>query len=329
MNLEKYKNRGIGWYLSTPLYALRLVTYPLRYFFFRQRTKIFGVVNLLRYRRAAKASSAVRALENTPLISCLCTQAQIESPLFRDWAVRRGQSPHIHRKEWELSYISQALFERGLLAPGKKGLVFAVGTEALPALFAKMGCEIVASDMDADEAAAAGWVETNQHASSLATLNQKQLCPPDEFAQRVSFRVVDMNRIPADLMQEQFDFVWSTCSLEHLGSIAKGQKFILNSLRCLKPGGVAIHTTEYNCSSNFMTISRGAVCLFRKRDIEKTVRQLREAGCQIDINYNYDRVPTEKYVDVPPYGKSHLYILLDGFICTSIGLIIHKPAAGN
>ena len=51
-----------------------------------------------------------------------------------------------------------------------------------------------------------------------------------------------MRDLPDDL--GSFDFIWSSCSFEHLGSLGEGERFVLEALRFLKPGGVAVHTTE-------------------------------------------------------------------------------------
>ena len=57
------------------------------------------------------------------------------------------------------------------------------------------------------------------------------------------FRAVDMNDIPPDL--RGFDFTWSSCALEHLGTLRAGADFVVEQMTCLRPGGVAVHTTEY------------------------------------------------------------------------------------
>ena len=59
--------------------------------------------------------------------------------------------------------------------------------------------------------------------------------------------------------------LWSSCSLEHLGSISHGIEFILNSLKCLKQHGVAVHTTEFNLSSNEETLNEKIVASLEKR----------------------------------------------------------------
>ena len=82
----------------------------------------------------------------------------------------------------------------------------------------------------------------------------------------VKLRSVDMNSIPDDI--EGYDFTWSACAFEHLGSIDKGLEFVKNSLKCLKPGGIAVHTTEFNASSDQNTLTSGPTVLFRKKDLE-------------------------------------------------------------
>ena len=133
-----------------------------------------------------------------------------------------------------------------------------------------------------------------------------------------------MTRIDPDLTN--FDFVWSSCSLEHLGSLEAGVRFVENSLRCLKPGGVAVHTTEYNVRSNTRTLTGGATGHYRKRDIFALADRLRKAGHQITLNLNSGRGEIDTYYDVPPYYQQgpHLKLVLGEFVTTSIGLIITR-----
>jgi hypothetical protein len=74
------------------------------------------------------------------------------------------QGRWLHRKLWEWAAISQALDERGMLADGKRGIGFAVGTEPLASLFASRGATIDATDYLADDD---GWADTGQNAKSL------------------------------------------------------------------------------------------------------------------------------------------------------------------
>lgn len=254
-----------------------------------------------------------------------CEKMKVETFLLKSHRHLRREQFRFHRKLWEWCYIYQALLERGMLAPGKKGLGFGVGLEPLTAAFASNGCAITATDLDFDSAKSLGWVDSNQHSVSLQDLNLENICDPARFAQLVTFEYADMNAIDPKFYR-QFDFTWSSCSFEHLGSIELGKQFIVNQMHCLRPGGVAVHTTEYNLSSNTDTLDHDLTVIFRRQDIEWMVAALRAQGYSIEIDYTVGAGPVESCVDVPPFAHNpHLRLLLGQYVSTSIGLIISKP----
>jgi hypothetical protein len=237
----------------------------------------------------------------------------------------------LHRKLWEFAFIAQALFERGMLQPGRRGLGFAVGQEPLAALFANLGCTIVATDLDPGRPESKLWEDRGQYASQLADLNRGNVCAADVFRQRVSFAHVDMNQIPADL--RGFDFCWSSCALEHLGSLHLGAQFLINMTRCLKPRGVGVHTTEFNVSSNEETMEYcdpldpdQDTVLFRRRDIEDLAAVLRQQGHRLELDFNVGDGEADHYVDPEPFTNPnphmHLKLKTYEFAATSIGLIV-------
>jgi hypothetical protein len=104
--------------------------------------------------------------------SQLCTLGQMAHPNYRKWCGEMGKSSFLqtalpsflkgledvhHRKVWEFCYVLQALEQHNLLKPGNRGLGFAVGQEPLPAVFAKHGCQILATDLATEEAIRKGW----------------------------------------------------------------------------------------------------------------------------------------------------------------------------
>ena len=136
-----------------------------------------------------------------------------------------------------------------------------------------------------------------------------------------------MRTIPDDLVG--FDFVWSCCSLEHLGSLEKGLEFIHESLKCVRPGGIAVHTTAFNLSANDWTLATGPVVAYRRRDIEDLARQLRKQGHEIVLNFTLGDKEADLRVDGEPcYLKRPrpLKYVLGNFVLTAIGLIIGKKA---
>jgi SAM-dependent methyltransferase len=258
--------------------------------------------------------------------SVICRQEHFESGYFTYWAAQMAHAPVYHRKVWEFVYIAQALYERGLLREGAKGLGFGVGREPLTALFASRGCKIMATDAHGEHAADSGWTETAQHAASLDGLRRPQICDDARFTQSVQFTPFDMNDTPGPF--RDFDFCWSACALEHLGSIEKGLDFIRNSLACLRPGGIAVHTTEFNLGYTDGTIDHAATVLFRRQDFEKLFDRLRAEGhlCAA-LDLTEGNQPIERYIDLPPYrSHPHLKLALEGIPTTSIGLVVHRRA---
>jgi 2-polyprenyl-3-methyl-5-hydroxy-6-metoxy-1,4-benzoquinol methylase len=259
------------------------------------------------------------------LESQLCKETDFAEPWFGQACGKIKEAMRYHRKLWEWCYIYEALRQRGMLRPFRRGLGFGVGKEPLTAAFAAQGCEIIATDMDVEVAKAQGWVDTNQHALSLSDLNDRGICEPYQFHQLVTYETADMNAI-SDRYAGQFDFTWSSCCFEHLGSIEKGKRFIVNQMKCLRPGGVAVHTTEFNLTSNSDTLEAPVLVIFRKRDIEEMVEELTGLGYRVIIDYTAGTGTMESYVDLPPYTNPvHLRLLLGQWVSTSIGLIVQKP----
>ncbi len=257
--------------------------------------------------------------------SRLCRQGDFATDAFRYWIGRTHWPLAMHRKLWEWFFIADVLWSRGVLRPGNRGLGFGVGTEPLTALFAAHDCRIVATDLDPESTRASqmGWIQTNQHATEMSSLHYPLICPLEKLAERVVFRPVDMNAIPADLTD--FDFNWSSCSFEHLGSLRQGIEFVVKSIECLRPGGIAVHTTEFNLTSNTSTFESKDLSLYRRRDIEELIAALEARGHTVEpMDWDRGNGIADRYVDLPPYNAPmHLRLRLAEFDCTSIGLIVH------
>jgi SAM-dependent methyltransferase len=262
--------------------------------------------------------------ENKKRKSELCKAKDWKTDWFKRWCQEMNDPIRFHRKQWEFVYVMQALWERGCIKKGKKGLVFAVGTEPGPTVFANYGCSIVATDIFPEEGEKKGWTTGDQLCFGIESLNKRGLCDDETLRRHVTYRPVDMNNIPADL--KGFDFNWSSCSFEHLGTIEKGLNFLKNQLKTLKPGGWAVHTTEFNISSNDVTLDNADTVIFRMKDLEKLAEELRSKGHYVEeLDYSLGGLPEDFDVDVHPFHeKGHLKLQLNEFVVTSIGLIIQK-----
>jgi SAM-dependent methyltransferase len=272
-----------------------------------------------------------------PLTSRLCIQADLDSAWLAFWRRELRFPPHYHRKLWEWCFIAQALFNAGKLREGCAGLGFGCGEEKLPSLFVKYGASVLATDQAPDAAAHHGWVASREHAASVEKIRMRDICDDSEKLARIDLRHVDMNAIPADFAG-RFDFCWSACAAEHLGTIANGLAFIENSLRTLKPGGVAVHSVEYNLADGVETIDNWPTVLFQKKHIVGLVERLTRAGYRVaELDFTLGTRPLDSFVDVPPWSSeaaawdgqwAHLKLSVDGFACTSFALIIQTPEAG-
>ena len=259
-------------------------------------------------------------------ISQMCTSHQMAEPIYAEWCARIGNSPIRHRKQWEFVFILRALEYYGALHAGSRGLGFGVGIEPLSSLFASLGCQVTATDLAADDDRAQAWNDTYQLGSNLRQIHIPHLCDETAFYERVSYRAVDMNAIPADLAN--FDFTWSSCAFEHLGSIEAGLQFFANSVKCLKPGGIAVHTTELNLSSNGLTLDNNDTVIFRRRDFETLAERLLAEGHDVmPITFDSGDGDMDRVIDLPPYSNDpHLKLQLMRWVTTSFGMVVRKKS---
>lgn len=259
--------------------------------------------------------------------SRLCTQAEMEQPWYAGWCSVLGIEPRAHRKVWEFAYIAEMLDRTGMLAPGRRGIGFGVGREPLVSGFASRGATVLATDLAPEESEAFGWVKSDQHATDVDALLRPGVCDPDRFRDLVSFRAVDMRAIPADLTG--FDFCWSTCAFEHLGTLDAGLDFVEASVRTLRPGGVAVHTTEFNLDSDEDTLESGPTVVYRERDVLAFRDRMEAQGHEVatfDLHQGTGLLDT--YVDVPPYADEPvLRFNLAGYRLTSVGIVIRAGGA--
>lgn len=238
--------------------------------------------------------------------------ADFDAEWFKSRAIELGQEVgRYHRKIWEYAVIAQVYRERiwQLREYPPRVLGFGCGTEPLPNWFFDHGAVVTATDGPIKPA----WTDTNQHASRLGNYHE-----------------VDMNSIPDDLLDGSFDFTWSCGSFEHIGGIDQSIEFFRNQMRCLKPGGIACHTTEFNFHSsrgfggNDPTIDSSDLVLFRRRDLATLAGRLWAQG---DVLWLPDFEPgtsaADHYIDIEPYdrGSFHLSLRIGGHVTTSIVLI--------
>jgi SAM-dependent methyltransferase len=278
----------------------------------------------------AKLAGPPAGPDHRPLRSKLCTEDDFATDWLRFWCGELRIAPLYHRKIWELCYVAQTLFAAGQLTQGRRGIGFGCGEEPLPSLFAKYGVRVLATDLDPADPQAEVWRRTSQHAPAVETLRRPEICADPQLLANIAFRTVDMNVIPREL-DGQFDFCWSACALEHLGTIENGLNFIENSLRTLRRGGIAVHTTEFTITDG-ETIDQHPIVLYQRRHLESLAARLHAKGYAVaEFDFNAGSGIMDRFVDLPPFGgngliapehSAHLKLLFDGYTCTSVGIIV-------
>jgi SAM-dependent methyltransferase len=269
------------------------------------------------------------------LTSRSCRQADIESDWLRHWCLALGTTPFYHRKLWEDCFILQALWEAGMMAPGRRAIGFAVGKEPLPAILASHGVSVLATDIDATDSRARDWIETGQHVANTDALYRPHLQDRAGFDAMVSFRPADMAELPEALLDGSFDMLWSACAMEHLGSIERGLTFVQRAMRCLKPGGIAVHTTELNLDATGETLTGGSTVLYQRRNLEALSARLAADGhAMLPLALEHPPQVFDQFIDMPPYEEErvplgflsppHLRLSIAGYVSTSVGIIIRK-----
>lgn len=259
-------------------------------------------------------------------VSQLVSESQFHCPRFQYWRQAFRMRPGLNRKLWEYLYIANALDHTIGLRDGVRVLGFGVGRERLPAVLAARGCAVTATDFAEAGAWAARSLEDLMRPDDGAEdphLAHLPICDAERFRALVQYRSVDMNAIPQDL--RGYDCLWSCGSLEHIGGLENGLTFVERAMACLRPGGVAVHTTEFNLSSNDVTYESPEMSFYRRRDIEGLADRLRAGGHRLTLNLTRGTGPIDNHVDKPPFDYDlTMNALVCGYLITSVGLIIRK-----
>jgi len=244
------------------------------------------------------------------------TQADIETRWFRNWCEQLRERPRYHRSLWQYAYVLQALHEGGVLKPGSRLLGLEAAGQPLPCYLARLGLSTVT---------------TGEEAPRLI----------EDLIDRAGFlRLVD-HRPQGRGEGDAFDACWSIGGASRQGSLAKGAAFVEASVQSLRPGGVAVHILEFNYADDAQTIDDWSLVLFQRRHIQALADSLKAAGHEVaPLNFHVGHQPLDRYVDVPPFEtgrtqafdrlwrdgweSAHLKVSIDGFACTSFGLIVRR-----
>jgi len=257
-------------------------------------------------------------------------QVHLSSIDFLSSMTEIHELPRFHGKQWQYHQVlrfARSRFAKGFPSGKAQACGFGVGKEPIPAALASQGWNVLATDY-LNGPGSSAWRDTEQMLSNRLDLNDRKICKAREFEDRVNFKSVDMSDLPSEL-HGRFDFIWSTCALGHIGGYRAGLEFILESAKLLRPGGVAVHTTEVDLSEQGELFDTAGLSLYRRVDLARTLDLLQSAGLMVPTHgFSVGPGEFENIVDRPPYSEMHLRIEVCGREVLPFAVVFERPSIG-
>jgi len=148
-----------------------------------------------------------------------------------------NEFPRFHRKQWEFAMIFHALRTRGMLEDNKVGLSMGSGNELVLYSIARKVKHLTATDLYSSETL---W-DCARAANPDEYIRKSKPFPVDDA--KLAALTMDMRKL--SFKDNFFDFAYSSCAIEHIGSDADFLQHLNEVHRVLKDGGVYILTTEF------------------------------------------------------------------------------------
>lgn len=205
-------------------------------------------------------------------VTQVATAEQLREPVAGGWMARLRPKGTSGPEHWRKVYTLQALRRYGMLEQGAVGLGFESTPSGMPAALAAMGTKVLAAFPARPGTAP-------KLAALKRDLGDRAPCSKTVFEENVSTRIVSWRRLPADLVN--FDFLWSARANEILYSVAAAAAFVEETMACLRPGGLAVHTFGYDLAPSGRKIPSTERVMLQQGDIERIALLLVSRGHEV------------------------------------------------
>lgn len=251
----------------------------------------------------------------------LCGMAEMKNPAWwralRDLDLVRPNAP-FHRKGWEFAQAIYGLRKLKSLPPDAVALGVGSGHERILYFLANRIAKVIATDLYEGDFA--------EKEASPIMLHTPEMFAPFHY-RKGHLEVLTMDARKLDFPSSTFDIVFSFSSIEHFGGHREAVMALREMFRVLKPGGVAVVTTELIL--NRLGRTRG---FFRRREIEPLF--LQATGFELagdEVDYGVERLFLQKPMEFPyePTGKPCVVLRRGLTLFTSIALFLRKPTAAE
>ena len=257
----------------------------------------------------------------------IVSEKRFKEDNFFKWMDLLRELPKLHNKQFQQYAIMESANRiTSDIGKAKKAIGFGVGVEPIPAALVKLGFDVLATDY-LDGSIAEDWKRTGQLASEFQQLNQRGILTEQEFIDHLKFQNLDMNQSPKE-MHGSFDFTWSSCALGHIGGYQNGLDFILDSLNLLRPGGMAVHSTELDVSALGSIFTSPSLNFYKLDDLNETIKLAQKRGFETSLIQKRKMFSgkSERFVVLEPWDeKTHIRIEIFGREILSVVLIFRKP----
>ena len=205
-------------------------------------------------------------------VTQIATGEQLREPVVGGWMARLRPKGVSGPEHWRKVYTLQALRRYGMLEEGALGVGFERSASGMPAALAALGTRVVAVFPARPGA-------QPKPAALKRDLADRAPCSKAVFDANVSARIASWRRLPPDLAN--FDYLWSSRANEVLYSVAAAAQFVEDSMRCLRPGGLAIHTFGYDLAPSGRSIPSSKRVMMQQGDIERIALLLVSRGHEV------------------------------------------------
>lgn len=217
-----------------------------------------------------------------------------------------------HRKIWEFNQTLYGLRKLRRLAPGASALGIGCGHEELMYFLANRICRVVATDLyEGSYLGGESDADVLEHPAKYAPFKYREN----------HLEVQRMDGLALSFAAGAFDFVFCLSSIEHFGRLEDKLQAMREMHRVLKPGGVAVVTTEVVLNR----LGRGSQYFQR----ETLAAMIREAGFALegplDLRVESEHAGRPLALPMDTFVSPHVVLRNFHTIYTSVSLFLIKP----
>ena len=248
-----------------------------------------------------------------------CSTADCLHPPFAELSERCARRPQLHRELWSTSSSSTISPNVGC-RPRQPWARLRGGFRTTARSVRRCGGDDRRHRGTRRDRTPRGVAGDQPVALGAETLSNPGICDAG-FSDLVSYRTVDMNAVPNDL--SGFDFCWSACCFEHLGSLRRAAEFVIESVEAVSRPAASPFTPPSSTCRRTPRRSDRLDC----RSIDTTISPLSSPSSNsvAPLTIAPDAHVLDHFVDLPPdHGDLYPKLELAGYATTSVGLVITK-----